>query len=189
MGLRNPFRMAERPDAPGSWYLGDVGWGAWEELDVIPGTAAENVVPNYGWPCYEGAPVSPYFALHPSECSFEDPVKPLHEYDSSGVDHAIIGAAFYSGSAYPAPWKPEAGQAAFYYGDYPSGEIVRVLTGPADEALDVSAFATGFASPVMLTEGPVDRTVPAGDQTLHLVDLGPIDEAGGRVWRFVYGGP
>jgi len=189
MGLRNPFRLAERPNSPGSWYATDVGWGAWEELDKIPGTASPGVVPNYGWPCYEGTPESPYKALYPSECGFSSPLAPLHEYDSSGVDHAIIGGAFYTGSAYPSPWKPAAGQAAFYYGDYPSGDIVRVLTGVADEKLDVSTFGSGFTSPVMVTEGPVDRAVPAGDQTLYLVDLGPLDEAGGKVWRFTHEGP
>jgi len=189
MGFRNPFRLAERPGAPGSWYATDVGWGAWEELDVIPGTASAGLVPNFGWPCYEGTPSTPYAPLYPSQCAFPDPVTPLHEYDSSGVDHAIIGAAFYTGSAYPSPWKPGPGQAAFYYGDYPSGDVVRVLTGAADEKLDVSTFGSGFSTPVMLTEGPLDRTVPAGEQTLYLVDLGPIDEAGGKVWRFSYEGP
>ncbi|HEX6752916.1 MAG TPA: PQQ-dependent sugar dehydrogenase [Solirubrobacterales bacterium] len=189
MGFRNPFRIAERPSSPGSWYLTDVGWGAWEELNVITGTASAGVVPNYGWPCYEGTPESPYKDLYPSECGFASPLTPLYEYDSSGVDHAIIGGAFYTGSSFPSPWKPAAGQAAFYYGDYPSGDIVRVLTGAADEKLDVSTFAGGFTSPVMVTEGPVDRDVPAGDQTLYLVDLGPIDEAGGKVWRFTHEGP
>jgi glucose/arabinose dehydrogenase len=189
MGLRNPFRFAERPDSPGSWYVTDVGWGAWEELDVIPGTAALGVVPNFGWPCYEGTPESPYKDLYLVECGFSDPLAPLHEYDSSGVDHAIIGSTFYTGSAFPVPWKPGSGQAAFYYGDYPSGDITRVLTGASDQKLDVSTFGSGFSSPVMLTEGPVDRAVPAGDQTLYLVDLGPIDEAGGKVWRFSYEGP
>jgi glucose/arabinose dehydrogenase len=189
MGFRNPFRLAERPNAPGSWYAADVGWGAWEELDAIPGTASAGDVPNYGWPCYEGTPSTPYAPLYPSDCAFPDPVAPLYEYDSSGVDHAIIGAAFYTGSAYPSPWKPGAGQAAFYYGDYPSGDIIRVLTGASDQVLDLDTFGSGFTSPVMVTEGPVDRTVPATDQTLYLVDLGPLDEAGGKVWRFSYEGP
>ncbi len=189
MGFRNPLRIAERPNSPGSWYATDVGWGDWEELDKIPGTASAGVVPNYGWPCYEGTPESPYKDLYPSECGFASPLAPLHEYDSTGVDHAIIGGAFYTGLAYPSPWKPAAGQAAFYYGDYPSGDIVRVLTGAADEKLDVSTFGSGFTSPVMTTMGPVDRAVPAGDQTLYIVDLGPRDEVGGKVWRVIYEGP
>jgi glucose/arabinose dehydrogenase len=189
MGFRNPFRIAERPSSPGSWYLTDVGWGAWEELNVITGTASAGVVPNYGWPCYEGVPSSPYKDDFPAQCGFPAPIPPTYEYASSPDDHAIIGGAFYTGTAYPSPWKPESGQAAFYYGDFPSGDIVRVLTGAADEVLNVSVFGTEFETPVMIAQGPADRTVPGGDQALYMVDLGPRDEIGGRVWRFTHEGP
>lgn len=58
LGLRNPFRMALRPvsghghrhhDGPGTLYIGDVGWGWWEEINVCnaPGQ-------NFGWPHFEG---------------------------------------------------------------------------------------------------------------------------------------
>lgn len=58
MGLRNPFRMTQRPgtgshdraDAdPGVLYIGDVGYGTWEDLHVCdrPGL-------NFGWPAFEG---------------------------------------------------------------------------------------------------------------------------------------
>ena len=51
-GLRNPFRFAIRPDTDEVW-VGDVGWGKWEEIDRIadPGGSLE----NFGWPCYEGS--------------------------------------------------------------------------------------------------------------------------------------
>src|SRR3954447_24275009 len=107
MGFRNPFRLAQRPNAPGSWYAGDVGWGAWEEVDKIPGTATAGVLPNFGWPCYEGPDQGKYMSLFPAECNFPNTHAPLYAYDSNGVDHAIIGGAFYTGNAYPAPWKPD----------------------------------------------------------------------------------
>ncbi|MBC7921455.1 MAG: PQQ-dependent sugar dehydrogenase [Ferruginibacter sp.] len=58
LGLRNPFRMTKRPDTgsalpsagnPGVFYLGDVGWSVWEELNVLrtPKT-------NFGWPAFQG---------------------------------------------------------------------------------------------------------------------------------------
>jgi glucose/arabinose dehydrogenase/PKD repeat protein len=58
LGLRNPFRMAKRPDTgsadpaqgnPGVFYLGDVGWSSREELNIVnkPGM-------NFGWPLFEG---------------------------------------------------------------------------------------------------------------------------------------
>ncbi|HET6994681.1 MAG TPA: Ig-like domain-containing protein, partial [Chitinophagaceae bacterium] len=66
LGLRNPFRISIKPGSGstnpdagdiGEIYVGDVGVGTWEELNVIkePGT-------NCGWPLYEGLAVVPQFA-------------------------------------------------------------------------------------------------------------------------------
>jgi len=58
LGLRNPCRMSLRPNTgsldplagdPGSLYIGDVGWGTWEELDVCDAPGQ-----NFGWPLFEG---------------------------------------------------------------------------------------------------------------------------------------
>ncbi len=58
LGFRNPYRFTVHPDTgsfnpadgnPGVILLGDVGWGAWEELDVIDGPGK-----NCGWPLFEG---------------------------------------------------------------------------------------------------------------------------------------
>ncbi|HKQ67751.1 MAG TPA: PQQ-dependent sugar dehydrogenase [Polyangiaceae bacterium] len=58
MGLRNPYRMTLRPGtgghhpsegAPGTLYVGDVGYNTYEELDIARAPAT-----NFGWPAYEG---------------------------------------------------------------------------------------------------------------------------------------
>jgi PKD repeat protein/glucose/arabinose dehydrogenase len=58
LGLRNPYRMALRPGTgghhpeegdPGTLYIGDVGWGFWEELNICDGPGQ-----NFGWPAFEG---------------------------------------------------------------------------------------------------------------------------------------
>lgn len=58
LGLRNPFRATLRPGTgstdptqgrPGSLYIGDVGWGLWEEVNVCYEGGM-----NFGWPIYEG---------------------------------------------------------------------------------------------------------------------------------------
>jgi glucose/arabinose dehydrogenase/PKD repeat protein len=51
-GLRNPFRFTHRPGTSEVW-LGDVGWGDWEELNRIA-SPTDPLVNNFGWPCYEG---------------------------------------------------------------------------------------------------------------------------------------
>ena len=53
-GLRNPFRFAVRPGS-GDLWVGDVGWGSWEEVNRLPNPAAPGASKrNFGWPCYEG---------------------------------------------------------------------------------------------------------------------------------------
>ena len=58
LGLRNPFTIAIRPNSgssnpanalPGSIYIGDVGEGRWEELNI-----ARLPRENFGWPHFEG---------------------------------------------------------------------------------------------------------------------------------------
>jgi glucose/arabinose dehydrogenase/PKD repeat protein len=58
LGLRNPYRMTLRPGSgshipadanPGTLYIGDVGWGLWEELNICDASGL-----NFGWPLFEG---------------------------------------------------------------------------------------------------------------------------------------
>ena len=60
MGFRNPYRFSLRPGTgnanpaaadPGTLYIGDVGWGTIEELNVVPTGGASA---NCGWPIFEG---------------------------------------------------------------------------------------------------------------------------------------
>ncbi|MFD3004090.1 PQQ-dependent sugar dehydrogenase, partial [Pontibacter toksunensis] len=54
LGFRNPFRMALKPGSgstnpadgrPGVLYVGDVGYGLWEDLNVVTRAGM-----NFGWP-------------------------------------------------------------------------------------------------------------------------------------------
>lgn len=65
LGLRNPYRMTIRrgsgstdPAAgrPGTLYIGDVGWNAWEEFNVC----FEGGM-NFGWPLFEGMDAHPSY--------------------------------------------------------------------------------------------------------------------------------
>ena len=65
LGLRNPYRMALKPDSgghtraegrPGVLILGDVGEYLTEEMDVVTGPGM-----NFGWPIFEGLSLSQSF--------------------------------------------------------------------------------------------------------------------------------
>jgi glucose/arabinose dehydrogenase len=56
-GFREPFRFAVRPGTTDLW-MADVGTTEFEELNRIP-AVQPGAVPNYGWPCYEGAVAQP----------------------------------------------------------------------------------------------------------------------------------
>ena len=52
-GLRNPFRQTLVPAWHDEVWVGDVGWGTWEEINRIA-NPTDSTVENFGWPCYEG---------------------------------------------------------------------------------------------------------------------------------------
>jgi glucose/arabinose dehydrogenase len=52
-GLRNPFRIANRPGTNELW-ISEVGWNDWEEINRVV-NPTDAVVENFGWPCYEGS--------------------------------------------------------------------------------------------------------------------------------------
>ncbi len=58
IGLRNPFRVSHVPQTgshlpadgdPGQFIVSDVGWGTWEEVNLVTAPAQ-----NFGWPIFEG---------------------------------------------------------------------------------------------------------------------------------------
>jgi glucose/arabinose dehydrogenase len=51
-GFRNPFRLTFRPGT-GELWIGDVGWGTWEEINRLTNPLSSPVT-NFGWPCREG---------------------------------------------------------------------------------------------------------------------------------------
>ena len=110
VGLRNPWRFSfDR--LTGDLFIGDVGQGAWEEIDFQP--AASPGGENWGWRCYEGnheyliggcGPIGNY--------DF-----PIYEFDHSFANggFAVTGGYVYRGIEYP-------GMYGYYiYCDYVTG--------------------------------------------------------------------
>ncbi len=105
-GLRNPWRWSFDRQT-GDLYIGDVGQGALEEVDVQP--AGSTGGENYGWNTMEGK--SCYGA---STCSKTGLTLPVLEYDHS-QGCAITGGYVYRGAAVPAI------QGLYFYSDYCTG--------------------------------------------------------------------
>ena len=89
-GFRNPWRMAFDP-ATGALWLGDVGEGAIEEIDLIEAGG------NYGWNRLEGTRCH-----HPPQgCDRQGAVPPVVEYVHE-IGCAVTGGVVYRGRAVPA---------------------------------------------------------------------------------------
>ena len=92
-GLRNPFRIAiDRPT--GDLYIGDVGQGRVEEIDVDPGSRRGGA--NYGWRLTEGSQ-----CYNPaSGCSRAGLTPPVYEYTHS-EGCSVTGGVVYRGCRIP----------------------------------------------------------------------------------------
>ncbi len=106
IGLRNPWRFSFDG---GSLYIGDVGQGAWEEIDVAPKGAGGL---NYGWDMLEGT-----HCYEPSGgCDGSGTTLPVLEY-SHAEGCSVTGGYVYRGS--DLPWL----DGHYFYGDYCSGWV------------------------------------------------------------------
>jgi glucose/arabinose dehydrogenase len=89
-GLRNPWRFSFDP-ASGRLWAGDVGQGAWEEIDIIENGG------NYGWDCREGK-----HEFDPGQQSavcdtVGGLIDPVWEYQNAGDNISITGGFVYRG--------------------------------------------------------------------------------------------
>ena len=141
-GLRNPYRFALVPESgshdpadgnPGTFLIGDVGWGTREELSLMnaPGM-------NFGWPKYEGMTHQPGY----NNGTYAPPTHDLPVADwrtgsprayvdgtiynigsaqvpgPSFLGNASTGGTWYQGDDFPAEWKN-----TYFHADYGGGWI------------------------------------------------------------------
>jgi glucose/arabinose dehydrogenase len=93
-GLRNPWRYSfDR--ATGDLYIGDVGQGAWEEVDMVPAGTPGGV--NFGWNRTEGN-----HCFNSRNCDLGAFAPAVAEYGHDRGDCAVVGGFVYRGSAFPA---------------------------------------------------------------------------------------
>ena len=110
-GLRNPWRFSFDP-LDGKLYLGDVGQGTQEEIDLV--TAGG----NYGWAYREGNIARPGSPAPPP--GFTNAIEPILSYTrGSGTNQgfAVTGGVVYRGNRFPSLY------GKYIFADYSSGRI------------------------------------------------------------------
>jgi glucose/arabinose dehydrogenase len=111
-GLRNPWRFSfDR--ANGNLWIGDVGQGAWEEIDYRAVSRLGKLA-NYGWNHFEGKVV--YDSSNPLRGSGQL-VGPTWVYPHDNGACSVTGGYVYRGSAV------SAAKGRYFFGDYCNGIV------------------------------------------------------------------
>ncbi len=122
-GLRNPWRFSfDR--VTDDLYIGDVGQGAREEINVSPAPNAGRAL-NYGWRFMEG-----FLCFNPSSnCNSGGLTLPVLDYPHLSGACSVTGGYVYRGSALPAR------NGTYFYADYCAGFVrsFRYLNGQPTE--------------------------------------------------------
>jgi glucose/arabinose dehydrogenase len=185
VGLRNPFRFSfDR--ATGQLYLGDVGQGVLEEIDIITRGG------NYGWRVFEGTRCT---GLGPAACNPANFQAPIAEYDHSAGRCSVTGGYVYRGTRAALP------VGSYIYGDFCSGEMF-LLQGTTqslllDAGINISSFGEDEAGELYVVSlggsvqrlgtactysiSPANRTSPAGGETITV----NVSTQGGCGWAAV----
>jgi glucose/arabinose dehydrogenase len=131
-GLRNPWRFSfDR--STGDLYIGDVGQGQFEEIDVATAAAGSGKGLNFGWNIMEGA-----HCLNGSQCDPTGLVLPAFEYTHS-EGCSVTGGYVYRGQAIPSI------QGQYFYSDFCQGWVhsFRYAGGTANVITDWPALKPG----------------------------------------------
>lgn len=132
LGLRNPWRFSIDPQS-GELWVGDVGQGAREEVDLVQKGK------NYGWRIMEGMICTPGIP----GCNTTGLTLPIKDYDR-GIGSTITGGYIYRGSRRPSL------RGAYIYADFGNGKIWMLryngsLTADSlliDSPYNISSFGT-----------------------------------------------
>ncbi|MFP4322850.1 MAG: PQQ-dependent sugar dehydrogenase [Anaerolineales bacterium] len=171
-GLRNPWRFSF-DTATGDLYIGDVGAGAWEEVNYVPAGSPGGL--NFGWSIYEGSQENRLAADHPQRPPREALTFAVAEYarnfdnpgqivSEGGHRCAVIGGYVYRGAAIPEL------DGSYLYADWCSGLVWR-LTREGD---------TWQNAPFMDTDHTISSWGQGPDGELYIVNY-----RDGALWRMM----
>jgi glucose/arabinose dehydrogenase len=188
-GFRNPWRLSWEPDGQRRLLVSDVGYGRYEEIDVVVNGG------NYGWRIREGAhcldvdaPLTDTTDCPPTGAGGEPLIDPVVEYTHRAVGVAVVGGYRYRGSALPAL------KGEYVFADF-SGDPTNDLSTPLGSLLVATPIeGDGVAwewRRVEIAEGRLNRFVTGmgedADGELYVMTrltLGPTGETG-EVLRLV----
>ncbi|MDH5671589.1 MAG: PQQ-dependent sugar dehydrogenase [Myxococcales bacterium] len=163
-GIRNAWRFSFDRET-GDLYIGDVGQGEWEEIDVEP---AGSGLRNYGWPIMEAN-----HCYNAASCDQAGLTLAVDEYPHGGGDDCVVGGHVYRGSAIPS-------LGGYYvYGDNGSGRKVRAFVWDGagrcgDQTLELSDQLTVDGDILSFGEdglGEIYITTSAG--TVYRIEAAP----------------
>lgn len=155
-GLRNPWRFSFDRETQ-ALYIGDVGQGAREEIDVAPASSPGGE--NYGWNVMEG-----FSCFNASTCDQSGFTLPILDYDHD-EGCSVTGGYVYRGATIPVL------HGHYFYGDFCSG-FVRSFrfdgiatdrrTWPTLSGGGITSFGEDAAGEIyiLLASGEVFRIVP-----------------------------
>lgn len=147
-GLRNPWRFSI--DASTGWlWAGDVGQGAWEEIDII------EIGGNYGWDCYEG---THQYTTKPLCDTLSVQIDPIYEYPHSMGNISVTGGHVYRGPTMSSL------TGVYIFADYSSGRI----WGIGYNGTEVTPVVGLLDSDYMISAFGVDE-----DNELYVCDFSP----------------
>jgi glucose/arabinose dehydrogenase len=152
LGLRNPYRFSFDRGGTNQLWVGDVGQGAREEVDIITRGG------NYGWRVFEGTRCT---NNDPGLCNPANYIAPVFEYSSEDPSQrcSITGGYVYRGNQRVFP------NGGYIYGDFCSGEILLWNNNQQTALLDTDLRITSFGEDedgehyVVNIGGTVDKIV------------------------------
>lgn len=162
MGVRNPWRFSfDR--LTGDLYIGDVGQGAREEIDVQPVTSIGGE--NYGWRCMEGTSCT---GMTGCTCNAAALTLPVYEYTHGSGRCSITGGFVSRDCAVPELY------GAYLFGDYCSNQIWSI-TYDGSSVIDTTEWTTQLS-------GGVSGLVSFGEDAAGHIYICSLD---GDVFRII----
>lgn len=184
LGLRNPFRFSvieagstdPNDGRPGRLGVGDVGWYAAEEVDLVDGGE------NFGWPCIEGPFVRGDYAATDRGAEVcralgetEAPAAWWHRIEPERSEPAgLVAQSITAGVVYPGRTYPDEWRGRLFLGDF-SDRWIGAATLDGDRITSVEAVSRDVA-PVGFDYDPVADAVVV------------VDIASQAVYRLKYAG-